>query len=169
MLRALVAEGSRLLSLEPDGLAAVQAALTAGDWRAEAATLLGSAWREQVTAAAAVALGGADEPLLEALWHAIDSASWVVPQLVAAAFLADPQFEPRAAARLTDVARRPPKTIGSLVRAYHRLPAPRLPVVAELHRHERTMATEEACIGVRGVDLWLDRLAPTPAPTPAPG
>ena len=55
--------------------------------------------------------------------------------------------------------RRPPKTIGALVRAYNRCPARRMPVVAQLGVHDRTMASEEAHIGVRGVDAWLDYFA----------
>jgi hypothetical protein len=62
---------------------------------------------------------------------------------------------------LAEATRRPPKTIGSLVRAYNRCPARRMPVVAQLGVHDRTMATEEACIGVRGVDGWLDYFAAT--------
>ena len=31
-----------------------------------------------------------------------------------------------------------------------------MPVLAQLAVHDRTMATEEARIGVRGVDGWLD-------------
>jgi hypothetical protein len=36
-----------------------------------------------------------------------------------------------------------------------------MPVVAQLTVHDRTMATEEARIGVRGVDGWLDYFAAT--------
>jgi len=97
------------------------------------------------------------------LWRAIDGASWVAPQLVAAALIADPEFEARAAERLGDVMRRPPKTIGALVRAYTRCPARRMPIMAQLGVHDRTMATEEARIGVRGVDGWLDYFGGAPA------
>ena len=34
-----------------------------------------------------------------------------------------------------------------------------MPVLAQLGVHDRTMATEEARIGVRGVDGWLDYFA----------
>jgi hypothetical protein len=34
-----------------------------------------------------------------------------------------------------------------------------MPVVAQLEQLDRLMATEEARVGVRGVDAWLDRLA----------
>ncbi len=34
-----------------------------------------------------------------------------------------------------------------------------MPVVAQLAVHDRTLATEEARIGVRGVDGWLDYFA----------
>jgi hypothetical protein len=115
-------------------------------------------WRDQLLGAAALVVGGADAAQAAALWQAVDGASWAAPQLVAAAFLVDEQFGAQAETRLCDVVRRPPKTIGALVRAYHRLPAPSLPVVAQLGRHDRVMASEEARIGVRGVDGWLDRL-----------
>jgi hypothetical protein len=155
MLKSLGVEASHLLTPRPEAVASVAAALD-GDWRVEAAQLLAGGWREQVTAAVAVALGGVDATLDQALWRAIDGASWVAPQLVAAAFLVDGAFEARAADRLTDAAPHPPKTIGALVRAYHRCPTRRLPVTAQLGRHDRTMATEEARIGVRSVDGWLD-------------
>jgi hypothetical protein len=92
------------------------------------------------------------------IWRAIDGASWIAPQLVACAFFGDVGFVARAEERLLGVERRPPKTIGALVRAYHRLPSPRLPVVAQLRRHDALLASEEARVGVRGVDAWLDRL-----------
>jgi hypothetical protein len=155
MLRTFGLAASKLLAPQPDAVAKVEAALD-DNWRADAALLLAGGWRDQVTAAAAIALGGVDASLETALWRAIDGASWVAPQLVAAAFLVDAAFEPRAAERLGDVASRPPKTIGALVRAYSRCATRRLPVTAELTRHDRTMATEEARIGVRGVDGWID-------------
>jgi hypothetical protein len=155
MLRPLAAEASRLLAPDPAAMTAVAAALV-GDWRVEAIELLALGWHEQLVAAAAIALGGGDAPSWAALWQAIDGSSWAAPQLVAAAAVADETFEARAAARLTDVSRRGPKTIGALVRAYHRCPSRRMPVVAQLGRHDRTLATEEARIGVRGVDGWLD-------------
>ena len=131
MLRALVPEASRLLSPEPGAMAQVRAALV-GEWRVEAIELLRGGWREQIAAAAALALGGGgDAPPVEALWRAIDGASWVAPQLVATAFVVDGSFAARAAERLCGVARLPPKSIGALVRAYIAGRA-RLPVVAEL-------------------------------------
>jgi hypothetical protein len=92
------------------------------------------------------------------IWRAIDGASWVAPQLVACAFLVEPAFVARAEERLLGVERRPPKTMGALVRAYHRLPAPRMPVVAQLRRHDMLLASEEAHVGIRGFDAWLDGL-----------
>ena len=103
--------------------------------------------------------GAYDPAAADALWRAIDGTSWVAPQLVAAAFVLDERFAAHAEERLLDVARRPPKTIGALLRAYHRSLDARLPVVARLGRHDRTMATEEARVGVRGVDAWLDHLS----------
>ncbi|MCU1277568.1 MAG: hypothetical protein JWM53_1114, partial [bacterium] len=105
---------------------------------------------------------GGDDSVLAALWHAIDGASWVAPQLVAAAFVADDAFERRAAERLGDAARRAPKTIGALVHAYTRCPSRRMPVVAQLGMHDRVMATEEARIGVRGIDGWVDYFSARP-------
>jgi hypothetical protein len=160
MLRSLGLGASRLLPPRLEAIDEVRAALD-DSWRAAAIELLAGGWRDQVTAAAAIAVAGADAELLAALWRAIDGASWVVPQLVAAALLSDSQFEPRATERLTTVARRPPKTIGALVHAYNRCDARRMPVLAQLVVHDRTMATEEARIGVRGVDGWLDYFAAT--------
>lgn len=166
MLRAFGSEPSKLLAPEPEAIAELRALLSAGAdptaWRGEASALLSGAWRDQVIAAAAIAIAGADaadDTLCTALWSAIDGSSWVVPQLVAAALLGDPSFEPRAADRLGSPMRRPPKTIGALVRAYNRCPARRMPMIAQLGVHDRTMATEEARIGVRGVDAWLDYFA----------
>lgn len=174
-LRSCGADAPKLLPPDPEAIADLRARLTdrdadSADWRADALTLLASSgsWRDQVTAAAAIALAGplalaAADPavasLFAALWTAIDGASWVAPQLVAAALIADPDFEPRAAERLGSPMRRPPKTIGALVRAYNRCPARRMPVIAQLGVHDRTMASEEAHIGVRGVDAWLDYFA----------
>ncbi len=161
MLRSFGLGASRLLAPQPDAIGEIRDALDDG-WRETAMELLAGGWRDQVTAAAAIALSGSDAVTAElsgALWLAIDGASWVAPQLVAAALIADRDFEPQAAERLTGAARRPPKTVGALVRAYNRCPARRMPVVAQLAVHDRTLATEEARIGVRGVDGWLDYFA----------
>ena len=163
MLRSLGDAAAQLLTPQPDAIAELRAMLD-DDWRSAAAALLAGSWRDQVTAAAAIAVatvnGAAPDPRAAewsaALWRAIDGASWVVPQLTAAALLADADFEPRGADRLTDVSRRPPKTIGALVRAYNRCAARRMPVIAQLGVHDRILQTEEARIGVRGVDGWLD-------------
>lgn len=173
MLRAEGPDESKLLAPERAAVERLRAVLDER-WQEAAVERLGGAWRDQVTAAAAIACtavtaaaeSGAridgrpraaiDDPLRLALWRAIDGASWVAPQLIAAALIADPQFEPRAAERLTGTTRRPPKTIGALVRAYTRCRARRMPIMAQLALHDRTMATEEARIGVRGVDGWLD-------------
>jgi len=166
MLQSLGPAASNLLAPASAAIDQVRAAIDA-DWQAAALELLAGSWREQITAAAAIALSDkplSDDPLLAALWRAIDGASWVAPQLVAAALIADPTFEARAADRLADASRRPPKTIGALVRAYTRCPARRMPVMAQLTVHDRTMATEEARIGVRGVDGWLDYFGGAPAP-----
>jgi len=160
MLAPLAAEATSLLQLQPAArplLERVRAAATPD----EIAQLLGAReWRLQLLAATAALLGsdGGGAAVCARLWQAIDGASWVAPQLIAVAFLIDDDFAGHASARLLDVARLPPKTIGALVRAYHRLPAPDLSVVARLGRHDRVLAMEEARVGVRGVDAWLDRL-----------
>ena len=166
MLCSLGDAAAQLLTPHPDAITELRAMLD-NDWRSAATELLAGSWRDQVTAAAAIALATASGAAPDAraaewspaLWRAIDGASWVAPQLVAAAFLADADFEPRAAERLTDFTRRPPKTIGALVRAYNRCGARRMPVIAQLGVHDRTLQTEEARIGVRGVDGWLDYFA----------
>lgn len=159
MLRAFAADATALLLLqEPAPLVRIAATLS-GCWRTEAPELLADAeWRAQLVATVALTLGGADAASSAALWRAVDGASWVTPQLVAAAFLVDARFEARAEERLLAVTRRSPKMLGALVRAYHRLPQPRLPVVAQLARHDQALASEEARVGVRSVDVWLDRL-----------
>src|SRR6516225_5801793 len=112
MLRSLGLGASRLLPPRPEALDEVRLALDDG-WHAAAIELLAGGWRDQVTAAAAIAVSaaeaGANDELVAALWRAIDTPSWVAPQLVAAALLADPQFEARAADRLAESTRRPPK------------------------------------------------------------
>lgn len=171
MLRSFGLAASNLLAPKPAAIDEVRAALDP-DWPVAAIELLAGAWRDQITAAAAIAVTAAvargkplsDDPLRAALWRAIDGASWVAPQLVATALIADPEFEARASDLLSDVARRPPKTIGSLVRAYTRCPARRMPMMAQLTIHDRTMATEEARIGVRGVDGWLNYFGGESAP-----
>jgi hypothetical protein len=161
MLRALAEDATALIQLQDAALLARVDAARVGEWQAEAIALVGDAeWKVQLVGAASLARSRvAGAAAVDALWRAIDGTSWVAPQLVAAAFIIDDQFAAHAEARLLDVARRPPKTIGALMRAYHRSPAARLPVVAQLGRHDRTMATEEARVGVRGVDAWLDRLS----------
>lgn len=160
-----------------DGWRDELAPLLAGDWHAQlvaaaAMAIGGHAADGDVSAVSAGTAGAARERAQVAtvdesarlasrlvdLWRAIDGASWVAPQLVACAFLVDPAFLARAEERLLGVERRPPKTLGALVRAYHRLPSPRLPVVAQLHRHDALLVSEEARVGIRGVDAWLDRL-----------
>ena len=84
------------------------------------------------------------------------AAAWIAPWLVynkagTRDIMATPPSDP--AQRPED--RKPTRTVGALVPADHLCPLRRMPVVAELGRHDRTMATEEARIGVRGVDGWL--------------
>ena len=164
MLRTLTLDASKLLAPDPAAVLQVRDAIAAGPWHADAIVLLAGTWREQVIAAVAIAStpAVASTPaadVIDALWTAIDSASWVAPQLVATALLADPAFEPRAADWFAAPLRRPPKTVGALVRAYNRCESRRMSVIAQLHVHDRTMATEEARIGIRGVDGWVDYFA----------
>ena len=143
---------------DPEALTSVVAALYAS-WRTEALALLGDPrWRGQLVACAAIVIAGSDRDLDVALWRALDGGSWVAPQLVVTAFLLDPEFEARAEERLLSVTRRGPKVIAALVRAYHRLPKPRMNVVAQLARHDPLLATEDGRTGIFGVDGWLDRL-----------
>jgi hypothetical protein len=149
----------RLLHL-PDATALndIAIALHPG-WHAEALGLLRELrWRDQLVACAAIVLYGGDVDLQAALWHAIDGGSWIAPQLVTTAFLLDRDFEPRAEDRLLSLTRRGPKVVASLVRAYHRLPKPRMNVVAQLSRYDAVLATEDARTAIRAVDDWLERL-----------
>jgi hypothetical protein len=149
----------RLLHIsDVEALPAVQAALHP-HWRDEARVLLGDPrWRGQLVACAAIVISGSDVDLEEALWRALDAGSWVAPQLVVTLFLLDPQFETRAEERLLSVTRRGPKVIAALVRAYHRLPKPRMNVVARLGRHDPLLATEDGRTAIAAVDGWLARL-----------
>jgi hypothetical protein len=149
---------ARLLHLDGKVLDDVGAALHA-NWRDEAVLLLNERnWRGHVIACAAALIGGGGQAFEDAVWRAFDTGSWAAPQLVATAFLVDAQFEAHAEQRLLSPARRGPKAIASLVRAYHRLPKPRMNVVAQLGVHDAELAVEEGRIGIRGVDGWLDRL-----------
>jgi hypothetical protein len=148
-----------LLNPSGDTLARLRQHLADAGAALDVPVLLGSRnWREQVLGAAVALLRGGDAEVVATLWHGIDGISWVAPQLIAVAFLVDEKFAADAEPRLFDQARRPPKMVGALVHAYHRLPSPSLPTVAQLSRHDRVMTTEEARIGVRVVDWWLDRL-----------
>lgn len=94
------------LSHEPqDNVAALAAIVQAAapSLEADIATLLSPAhgWRPQVVgASAAIAVGGVSEPTIRALWAALEEPSWASPQLAAAAFLLDPDFEARARRRI---------------------------------------------------------------------
>lgn len=56
-------------------------------------------WRPHLIGAAA-ALILKSEPMTTALWDAIDSGSWVAPQLIATAYLVDPDFVTSAKTRM---------------------------------------------------------------------
>jgi hypothetical protein len=168
MLRELVpAFAQDLLQLADAArlLATVRAALASTAASEPQHLLEEVGWRAQLVGAFALAVAGGDQKACTALWRAMDSGSWVSPQLAATAFLIDPAFELRAEERLLGGARRPPKLIGSLVRAYHRLPRPKMATIALLARHDVTLISEEARIGIRGVDTWLDRLGRAADPT----
>jgi hypothetical protein len=57
-------------------------------------------WRPQLVGAVAMVVGAVDGKTLPALWDALDSESWVSPQLAATAFLTDPDFEANARTRV---------------------------------------------------------------------
>lgn len=61
-------------------------------------------WRPHLPAAIAFLLDRRSLLACESLWRAIDSPSWVTPQLVVAAFFSDPQFVARARLRLEAIA-----------------------------------------------------------------
>jgi hypothetical protein len=149
---------ARLLHVEPQAIADVAANLH-DDWRREALDFLRLPnWRHHTIACAAMLLAGVDDDLVTAAWHTLDLGSWAAPQIVATTFFTDAEFAARTEERLMSVARRPPKTIGALIRAYHRLPKPRMNVIAQLSSHDALLQTEEGRIGIRGVDEWFDRM-----------
>lgn len=80
----------------------VEAGLEASeDAQAELRALLREEhWRMHLMASAALVLGGASEPTLEALWTQLDGWTQAHPQLTVAALLRDPRFDSRARARL---------------------------------------------------------------------
>ena len=57
-------------------------------------------WRPHLVAAIALTMLPYEEETLEALWRAIDTGSWVTPQLAAAAFLQDKDFSGQARTRV---------------------------------------------------------------------
>lgn len=94
------------LSHEPrDNVAALTAIVEAAapSLEADIATLLSPAhgWRPQVVgASAAIVVGGVSEPTIRALWTALEEPGWASPQLAAAAFLLDPNFDARVRRRI---------------------------------------------------------------------
>jgi hypothetical protein len=69
---------------------------------AELARMLDDAnWRGHIVAAVAVSALRHDSTSLNALWSALDSGSWVSPQLAVAAYLRDPAFSELAKTRLS--------------------------------------------------------------------
>ena len=107
---SLFDEGRHLTFLnlrhEPqDNVAALMAIVQAAapSLEADIATLLSPAhgWRPQVVgASAAIAIGVASEPTIRALWAALEEPNWASPQLAAAVFLLDPDFDARARRRI---------------------------------------------------------------------
>jgi hypothetical protein len=57
-------------------------------------------WRPHLVAAVAIILDGGERLVPQDLWGASDRGSWVIPQLVAAAYLADPDFPREARMRI---------------------------------------------------------------------
>ncbi len=64
-------------------------------------------WTSRLVGAAAMVLGGAKESTLPALWEALERPTVVLPQLVMAALLVDPDFERNAWLRLSRAPRQP--------------------------------------------------------------
>jgi hypothetical protein len=81
---------------QPVAMRAIEAARDASPaWSRELAALLSGLWREHMLAALAIALYGADAPLVRQLWS-VAPTSFACPQLLAAAACVDPDFEGRA-------------------------------------------------------------------------
>ena len=94
------------LSHQPEGdVAALKAIVQAAapSLEADIVALLSPAhgWRPQVVgASAAIVIGGVSEPAIRALWAALEEPCWTSPQLAAATFLLDPDFDARARRRI---------------------------------------------------------------------
>lgn len=89
----------KVLRAEPEAMLDVEAAVeTSPDWAMEVGRLLQNRnWRIQVIGAAALVMSPEPHPsLLQELWPPIERGTWVVPQLLAAAYLRDEAFEEKA-------------------------------------------------------------------------
>jgi hypothetical protein len=113
-------------------------------------------WRCHLVAAAALLLVGDDAPALEALWATLDAGTWAAPQVVAAAYLLDADFEARARKRLL-ASGGFPKVIAALGALYRRLSSPKLAVLARLDDPQLTKSPEGKD-GAHYAAQWLDRL-----------
>lgn len=117
-------------------------------------------WRCHLVGASALLATGPTPRRLEALWGALERGSWAAPQLAAAAWVLDGEFEPRA--REMILADTWPKTLAALGALYRQLPAPRLQVLAQLSevaaRKRDDADADEARDGDRYARDWLGRL-----------
>ena len=138
-----------LLSESPDAASELDALFAHGDWRGHLV--------------AALAMLASGEPhAVAALWRRLELGTWVAPQLAAAAFVLDPDFETRARAHLGGDA--PLKTQAALGALYRRLPSPRLTVLAQLGE-PRLTRSQEGQDGARYALEWLDRLIEVAPPS----
>ena len=138
-----------LFARSPDAARELDALFSHGDWRGH------------LVAALAMLVSG-ETSALSALWRRLDLGTWVAPQLAAAAFVIDPEFEARARQRLAGDA--PPKTQGALGALYRRLPSPRLSILAQL-AEPRLTRSQEGQDGARYAIEWLDRLTEVAPPS----
>lgn len=125
-----------------------------------AALFLERNWRCHLVGAAALLAAGAGPTRLDLLWGALERGSWAAPQLAAAAWLLDDEFEPRA--RKLILADTWPKTLAALGSLYRQLPAPRLQVLAQLSqvaaRKRDSADEEEARDGELYAREWMAKL-----------
>ena len=94
----------KLLHLQGDGvdtaIRQVKAVVHEAIWEPYAIELLsGPDWRPHLVVCVAL-ISKPKQEVLEALWQAFDSGSWVAPQLAVAAYFSDPKFAERARSRI---------------------------------------------------------------------
>ena len=85
-------------------------------------------WRPHLVGAVALVLDDNEHLTPAGLWRAIDSESWVIPQLVVTAYYVDPEFPQRLVERIEAMCsanpkQRAPKLLNSLVAMGRRVPS----------------------------------------------